>query len=316
MDGRPRLVGTGRFGRCYATSKDGRPVALKVLSKAKLGDRDLDRARREAVLHRPLRHPNICRLLAAIDTSRSVCIVLELCDASLHDHLKLHAPLELGLAKRITADVADGLAYIHAFNMIHRDIKPHNILVVRHGDDGMVAKLTDFGYATRGPLATGMVGTPAYMAPEMLERVMYGYLVDVWALGCTIHAMVDNGHSPFRDVDPKATFARIRRMEPARRTPKPAEEIVALMLVEPGRRIELSVVQTWARDGQPPGQPPGQTPPANVLQSGQRAPTPRVQQHPLRPKRRDAGKVLQVPRQCARAQQGLQHAQECRVCDR
>lgn len=240
-----RFVGAGRFGRCYAVRKGDHSVALKVLSKTKLGENDLVRARREIILHRPLQHPNICRMLATMDTPKSVCIVLELCDASLKDHLIKHAPLELSLAQDITLGVAKGLAFIHALNVIHRDVKPHNILIKQ--ERHLMAKLTDFGYAACGPLCTGVVGTPAYMAPEMLERVPYGYLVDVWSLGCVIHAMLDNGYSPFRDATPQATFEHIRQLKPVCNAPRLAQSILAQLLVEPGQRAELSTVIHWAK---------------------------------------------------------------------
>jgi len=219
-------------------------VALKVLHKRRLSERQLRRAQHEASVHRSFNHPNVCRFFETITTPRMMCLVLELCDTSLDQHLHTCAPLPLGDVARIAVDTARALQYVHSYNVIHRDVKPHNILL-RRGE----AKLADFGNATMGPLARGRAGSTAYMAPEMVDEARsYTYLVDVWSLGCVVGAMVDpDGRSPFRGRQTAETLSRITSLTPAR-LPGDAtvRELLGQLIVPETLRGELVCVEVWA----------------------------------------------------------------------
>lgn len=246
---RRRLVGRGRFGRCYAldSGRTGTPVALKVMSRRRLSAQDVERVRNEIEVHRAVgggtAHPNVCRFIETVQTPKMLALVLELCDSSLEDRLRSapSAPIPVPEAKRIAADVASALRHVHSFNVLHRDVKPHNILLLKGR-----AKLADFGWAVHGPLATGRAGTVAYMAPEMIDGATpYGCMVDVWSLGCVIGAMLGCPHrSPFKGGSVAETIARIVELRPVR-SPHPAAVMTALLRPITTRE-DLAAVEAWA----------------------------------------------------------------------
>mmetsp|Transcript_3525 Transcript_3525/g.10647 ORF Transcript_3525/g.10647 Transcript_3525/m.10647 type:complete len:254 (-) Transcript_3525:28-789(-) len=115
-------------------------------------------------------------------------------------------------ARGVGAELAAALRQLHAFCVVHRDVKPSNVLV----DDRGHARLSDFGLATRLPKPDGVVakrsfaGTVNYAAPELLKRTAttFGAAVDCWALGCLIYEMLE-GRTPFEAETARETFSRI-----------------------------------------------------------------------------------------------------------
>jgi hypothetical protein len=127
---------------------------------------------------------------------------------SLADHLSQITKFPDHLVARITRQIVDGLGYLHGEGVTHRDIKPANILV----DPDGVIKLADFGVssAVDVPTMTGntLVGTPWYIAPEMIEGRPYGKSVDIWSLGCTVMELA-TGKRPYHDLRPHEALFRI-----------------------------------------------------------------------------------------------------------
>jgi hypothetical protein len=193
------VLGRGGMGTVYrAEGGAGRPVAVKVLEKPEHG-RLLERFRREAeLLARVGGHPHIVGIHAAGQEGEHPYIVMELVEGGAVEP-PVGDPHE---AARIVEEVARAAAHLHGLGIVHRDIKPGNVLV---GGDGR-ARLTDFGLArelARTTRLTGMgqvVGTPFYMAPEMLAggdvEAGLGPASDVYALGALLFACLV-GHPPF-----------------------------------------------------------------------------------------------------------------------
>jgi serine/threonine protein kinase len=141
-------------------------------------------------------------------------------------------PLAPERAARIGAQVADGLAAAHAGGVVHRDVKPGNVLVTE--DD--VAKVSDFGIARRGTddqlTSTGMLaGTPSYLSPELARGGEPAPASDVWALGVTLYTAVE-GHPPYpREENPLAMLQKIIEQPPPRpRAGGPLTEPIARMM--------------------------------------------------------------------------------------
>ncbi|HXJ23718.1 MAG TPA: serine/threonine-protein kinase [Polyangia bacterium] len=168
-------------------------VALKVLKSELARDAKWDkRFSRELRLGRPIQHPNVCRIFDIGEADGHRFLTMELATGgSLRDELKRRPALERPLSDRIAdakAAIA-GLAAIHEAGVVHRDFKPDNLLRM---EDGRLV-ISDFGLATDAATAAGvtvMIGTPHYMAPEVLAGEPATTRSDVWALGVVLHEIM------------------------------------------------------------------------------------------------------------------------------
>jgi serine/threonine protein kinase len=168
------------------------PVALKILKGDLARDpRWLERFSRELRLARQIQHPNVCRVFDIAEADGHRFLTMELAGAgTLRDNLQPGVPLR-PLPERL-ADaraLVSGLAAIHAAGIVHRDIKPDNLIRM---DDGRLV-LSDFGLATNpseAPIMTVLVGTPTYMAPEVVMGDPATPQSDVWALGVVLHEIL------------------------------------------------------------------------------------------------------------------------------
>ena len=194
------LIGEGAMGEVYLATDDqtGQQLAVKILSR-QLSTRPeaLERFRREAETLRQLDHPNIVKFVDAFEHEGQFVIVMEyLPGGSLQDVIKV-GPLPIDRAHAITLELCDALTRSHQLNIIHRDIKPDNVLL----DQKRTPKLADFGVArleegTRMTRTGTQVGTPYYMAPEAWEGKPLDAQADIWSLGVMFFEML-TGKVPF-----------------------------------------------------------------------------------------------------------------------
>jgi serine/threonine protein kinase len=211
------IVGAGRMGVVYlATDPAGRKVALKVLRE----DVEIDpiyreRFRREGRMLAALDHPHVIPILGMGEVDGLLYIATRLTESTLRD-LIVAGPIGVDNAITILAAVADALDAAHAAGVIHRDVKPANVLI----DPGPRVYLTDFGLA-RDPAgfaltAPGQVlGTVDYMAPELLEGVRIGPATDIYALACLAVETL-TGQVPYpRDNDAATTYAHVMGTPPS-----------------------------------------------------------------------------------------------------
>jgi len=196
------LLGEGGMGAVYrAEDATGRPVALKVISGV-AGPTSLERFHREARLAALVRHRNVVSVVASGGDERGPFLALELVEGgSLGDLLRHEGRLDWQRAATFSAEIARGLAAIHAAGLIHRDLKPDNVLLAPTGakvSDLGLARLAPTGLSTRGLTGTGEVlGTLEYMAPEQLDDAKrVDASADLYALGATLYALV-TGAPPF-----------------------------------------------------------------------------------------------------------------------
>ncbi len=217
-----RELGRGGAGVVYE-AYDGvlaRTVAWKtVRGDVRLDAAALERFRREARAAASLHHPHVVAIHDAGETDGRPWYAMELVrGGTLADALRVHALPPLPRLLRGLADLADGLHALHGVGMVHRDVKPSNVLV---RDDGSFV-LGDFGLArvvdADGPTMTGQVlGSPPYMSPEQAEgrHDAVDARTDVYALGATVfHAVT--GAPPFAGDDPADVLRRVRTETPPR----------------------------------------------------------------------------------------------------
>ena len=225
LGGRYRVefeLGAGGMGRVYRATDLvlDRPVALKTVHPEILADPQwLGRFRVEAAVAAGLQHPNIVQVHEILEVRSIPVLVMELVEGKdLTHRVEAQAPSPRE-ATRLLAEVCEALEYAHGHGVIHRDIKPGNILI---GVDG-VPKLTDFGLAVRpdrmpaGAMdAEGVVGTPAYMAPEQArgENRAVTNRSDVYALGATLYFAL-TGQPPFRGSTFSGVIRQVLRADPA-----------------------------------------------------------------------------------------------------
>ncbi len=239
-----RQLGEGGMGTVYLAEQlsIGRKVALKVLrGEFARDDSFVTRFRQEAQLVAALndtRNPHVT-LVHDFDQAEdgSLFIVMEYLEGRvLNQLIQRETPLGLPRAVRLAAQIAEGLEAAHRAGVIHRDIKPQNIMVLDANDD---IKLMDFGIArlrdSRHPGLTRvgtMMGTPEYMAPEQIEGQDVSERTDIYAFGIVFYEML-TGVVPFRANTPAAVLTRQLREEPApptRLRPNIPPEIEALVL--------------------------------------------------------------------------------------
>jgi len=198
------VLGEGGFAWVFRGRElDGSPVAVKVLKPRYAGDPQFERRfRNEAEMAAQLQHPNIIRIRFVARSGSYVYFGMDLCADSLAARLQREGPLPEPDIVQITEDVAQGLRFAHGRGVIHRDLKPDNILLRSDGS----AVISDFGIARAlsGHVAsTGVdmaIGTPQYLSPEQAQGRPLDARLDFYALGITLFKAAA-GEVPFASSD-------------------------------------------------------------------------------------------------------------------
>jgi serine/threonine-protein kinase len=266
-----RELGRGGMATVFLAHdvRHDRPVALKVVRPEVAAALGAERFLREIKVTARLNHPHILPLLDSGEAGGCLYYVMPYVEGeSLRERLDREQQLPVDDALRITGEVADALAYAHSRDVLHRDVKPENILIA--GGHALVA---DFGIAraitTAGPerlTEAGIaIGTPAYMSPEQAtgsERL--DGRSDIYSLGCVLYEMLA-GEPPFAGPTAQAVIAKrladaapgVRRVRPAVPTGVERALLTALARVPADRFATCAafVAALAARADVPPSQP-------------------------------------------------------------
>lgn len=202
-------LGKGAFGSVYRALdwSTGETVAVKQIKLTDLPKSELRVIMLEIDLLKNLKHPNIVKYIGFVKAPESLNIVLEYCEnGSLHSISKNFGRFPENLVALYMSQVLNGLVYLHDQGVIHRDIKGANILSTKNG----LVKLADFGVASRttGLHESSVVGTPYWMAPEVIELTGATAASDIWSLGCTVIELLD-GKPPYHSLAPMPALFRI-----------------------------------------------------------------------------------------------------------
>ncbi len=230
------LLGEGGMGKVYtATGPDGGRVALKLVKDDYARDETFRRRfYREARIAQTVKHPNVVPVLDTGEVDGLPYMAQRYIEGmSLDEKLKRDGPLDAQTAVQVCTDVAAGLEALWAAGMVHRDVKPANILL----DESGRGYITDFGLAkdTQGSLLTlpgQALGSMDYMAPEQIRGEPVSAATDIYALGCVMYECMC-GHPPFAEVQGmRILWAHLQDPPPDPRTARPdmSDEFVRTLL--------------------------------------------------------------------------------------
>jgi len=245
------LIGRGGMGEVYEADDEelGIIVALKTLRESRGQGASLEALKLEGLLARAVWHPNVCRVYELVQhdegESSLWCLAMErLFGPTLEERLREEGRFPLDRALSIAEGIGAGLGAAHRAGVVHRDLKPGNVLLVER-DGAEHAVVTDFGtgWSARGDRERrpgAIVGTPAYMAPEQLRGEEVGPAADIYALGLVLREMVTGTlTSADRPADARweAVIRRCLEPDPRRRFAR-AEDVADALAgrkpVEPG----------------------------------------------------------------------------------
>jgi serine/threonine protein kinase len=246
-----REIGRGGMSVVYEAYQEGldRRVAVKAFQPGRAGrapSKDLvERFRREGRAYAQMRHPALLAVHDLVEKEQGLYLVTEFVDgADLHRVLAAGGALPAACVAAVGARVADALECVHAHALVHRDVKPSNVMLSRVGE----VKLMDLGIA-KDPLASDLtrdgavVGTPAYVAPEMLDGQAATEQTDVWATGVTLYELA-TGRRPFEGEGFPELFAAVRS-KPARPVRELAPDLPRRLASAIDRCLEKRPARRW-----------------------------------------------------------------------
>jgi serine/threonine protein kinase len=245
------VAGRGGMGVVYRATQIGlgRTVALKLIAPEVAADEDFrERLQRESRLLASVDHPNVITVYEAGEADGQLFMSMRHVEGmDLRSLLAAQGPLAPERAARIVAQVGAGLDAAHANGLVHRDVKPANVLIEQVGSADR-AYLSDFGLTKKANLASAItrsghwVGTLDYAAPEQIEGRPVDARTDVYALGCVLFEAL-TGRAPYvRDSDAAKLWAHLHEPPPSARALRPRlpaelDQVIArAMAKEPARR--------------------------------------------------------------------------------
>jgi serine/threonine protein kinase len=193
-----KIIGRGSFSNVYKAYhyETKEMYAMKVVSLKNLANKMIENIETEISIMIKIKHDNIVRLYETIKTDKHICLLIDYCDGEdLNKYIKKNGRISEKQTKIFMTQIASGLHYLHSLNLIHRDLKPHNILLSKNGN----IKIADFGFVkdyTEISMFDTLCGSPIYMAPEILQHKKYDAKVDLWSIGIILYEML-SAEPPF-----------------------------------------------------------------------------------------------------------------------
>ncbi|XP_057524896.1 calcium-dependent protein kinase 20-like isoform X2 [Amaranthus tricolor] len=265
-----RKLGQGQFGTTFLCieKSTGKEFACKSIAKRKLTTSDdVEDVRREIqIMHHLAGHPNVINIIGAYEDAVAVHVVMDLCGGGeLFDRIIQRGHYTERKAAELTRLIVGVVEACHSLGVLHRDLKPENFLFVSHDEDSTL-KTIDFGLSAffkPGETFTDVVGSPYYVAPEVLRK-FYGQECDVWSAGVIIYILL-SGVPPFWDETEQGIFEQVLKgdldfaSEPWPSISNGAKDLVKRMLVrDPKKRLTAHEVlcHPWVQvDGLAPDKP-------------------------------------------------------------
>ncbi|XP_043932070.1 serine/threonine-protein kinase D3 [Protopterus annectens] len=198
------VLGSGQFGIVYGGKhrKTGRDVAIKVIDKMRFPTKQESQLRNEVAILQNLHHPGIVNLECMFETPERVFVVMEKLQGDMLEMILSSEKSRLPerITKFLVTQILVALRHLHFKNIVHCDLKPENVLLAS-ADPFPQVKLCDFGFARiigEKSFRRSVVGTPAYLAPEVLRSKGYNRSLDMWSVGVIIYVSL-SGTFPFNE---------------------------------------------------------------------------------------------------------------------
>ena len=246
-------IGSGGFAKVVLGTHipTGEKVAIKIMDKEQILSDELNKERvlSEIAILKIVRHNNIIKLYEVMETPQKIFLVMEYCDGGeLFDYIVSKQHLSEKQACLFFQELIDALTYLHSQNIVHRDVKPENILLENFGKS-MTCKLIDFGISrtyTLDKLIGTPCGTASYAPPEMHRgEEYYGLLSDVWSAGVLLYAMAF-GYLPFCEEDEDTNIDNIIKGNyeiPEEASPQLADFLKHILDIDPLTRYDLDQIK-------------------------------------------------------------------------
>ncbi|CAG9567043.1 unnamed protein product [Danaus chrysippus] len=226
--------GTGTFGRvCLCRDKAADEyLAMKILSMADvIRLKQVDHVMNEKSILAEINHPFIVNLRWWTHDDSCIYMLFDyVCGGELFSYLRNAGRFSNSIGNFYAAEIVSALEYLHARNIVYRDLKPENLLLAKDGH----LKITDFGFAKKLTDRTWtLCGTPEYLAPEIIQSKGHNKAVDWWALGVLIYEMLV-GYPPFYDDNPFGIYEKILngRVDWPRHLDQVAKDIIKKLLIQ------------------------------------------------------------------------------------
>jgi len=239
------VIGEGMFSRVrIAKVRDtpgSQPIALKILKKKDIVKmQQVEHVRQEKEILMRLSHPFIVQMWGTFQDEECLYMMMEFVNGGeLHEYIQLQAGATPASDCRFySSEIFLALAYLHAQDIVHRDLKPQNLLL----DDRGHVKLTDFGFAKSIPKSEKsftLVGTPEYVAPEIITKDGHTYAVDWWAFGILTFEIL-MGFTPFCGENMDSIFANVLEGNvncPKHMDAQARDLITKLLVQDPAKRL-------------------------------------------------------------------------------
>lgn len=247
------LIAEGESGPLYAAKHIGtnKVVAIKKIHKS--ASVKISKIRNELITMKMSRHPNVVEYITSYVTKDEIWVVMEFMDMALSDILSIEPEegtciaIEESIIARVAREILRALTRIHRLNRIHRDIRSDNILLNLRGD----VKLTDFSQCAQltkaQPKRNSIVGTPYWMAPELIKGKDYDTKIDIWSLGVLMYEMAHNNppyieHPPLKALYLIASNGLPPLQEPERWSDNFKDFLTLCTTMDPMKRPDTSVL--------------------------------------------------------------------------
>ncbi|XP_031344042.1 serine/threonine-protein kinase D3 isoform X2 [Photinus pyralis] len=198
------VLGSGQFGIVYGGihRRSSRPVAIKVIDKLRFPTKQEAQLKNEVAILQNFSHPGVVNLERMFETPERIFVVMEKLKGDMLEMILSHdkGRLDERVTKFLISQILIALKHLHSKNIVHCDLKPENVLLSSDAEFPQV-KLCDFGFARiigEKSFRRSVVGTPAYLAPEVLRNKGYNRSLDMWSVGVIIYVSL-SGTFPFNE---------------------------------------------------------------------------------------------------------------------
>ncbi|XP_043189080.1 serine/threonine-protein kinase D1-like isoform X1 [Amphibalanus amphitrite] len=252
------VLGSGQFGIVYrgVHRTSGRQVAIKMINKLRFPNKQETQLKNEVSILQTVSHPGVVVLERMFETPNEVFVVMEKMEGDMLEMILQAEKLCERKTRFLITQILVALKYLHSQNVVHCDLKPENVLLASKEEFPQI-KICDFGYAKiigERSFRRSVVGTPAYLAPEVLRNKGYNRSLDMWSVGIIIYVSL-SGTFPFHDDedinDQIQNAAFMFPPHPWKSISQEAIELISCLLrVKAQRRftVDKSLMHVWLQD--------------------------------------------------------------------